>query len=207
MKINSHSLILSALFLATAVPASQAQDSVPDALNEVSNIAVAAEVFYGFDLTDNDVDLAGVQFLRELYANQVNSKTNVDVFAALRVGYGDDDASGLDVWALFITASVGADVRAMLSDTVSVFARAQVGVNCTRTHFDTSSDEDSDFAWGFAYGCGAGIQYDITPTQSITVAVDYLGTTAEPEAKISGYTVTADKPEYITLSVGYKWSF
>ena len=76
----------------------------------------------------------------------------------------------------------------------------------SRTRAFVTGNNFKEFAHRFD-AQSAGLQYGVTLTQSIIVAVDYIGTTSEPEAKIHAYKIKADEPEYITLSVGYKFSF
>ena len=174
----------------------------------------SAEVFYGSDKSDNEIDIWGAAF-RETVCREDASVRDVPIlpefFAVLRVGAGEESWTYEDaettVTAFLVTLGVGGGLRAEISKTFSVFVRGEVGVAVEHAEYDldcdgehADSDRDSDV--GLLLGIGIGAQFNIGEHCGILVAVDWFKTSCEALKSLG-----ADKMEYTTFSVGYKWSF
>ena len=199
---------------ATIQPAQEQNDNVTHSL--------ALEFFYGLacdDLYDKygvsiDADTFGPQMRYTVTPKGIFGNSSVYpeffVLAGFGAGYGSDE--GFDVSVINVRASIGANIKMDVSDSVSAFARAQVGLDYESIDLDYYSYCNTNDDLGFLYGVGVGVQIalrDKTPSSmaahSVTIGVDYIGSTAEPEFKSLG--VEADEQSYIVLSVGYRLDF
>ena len=199
----------------TATTATTARSSreVPS-LTKAYRRASAAEVFYGSDESDNDVDIWGATF-RETVCWEDTSVQGTPVlpecFAILRVGAGEES------WAygeyestatmFLVTLGVGGGFRAEISSYFSVFVRGEIAVAFEHVEYDRDCDGWHDYASsdtdvGLLLGVGVGVQLNIGDHSGVFVAVDWLKTSCDAFKRLG-----ADKLEYTTYSIGYVWSF
>lgn len=141
-----------------------------------------------------------------------------EFFALAGLGVGEGSDNGVDVTVANVCASVGASIKMDVSDSVSAFARAQVGfayeaINADG-HYGKYDFDTTEGDLGVLYGVGAGVEIalrDKTPSSkfahSVTIGIDYIGSTAALEFDVGPYSVEADEQSYIVLSVGYRLDF
>ena len=131
-----------------------------------------------------------------------------------RYGYGEREELNYDLTTM--QATVGANLRLEINDRVSVFGGVRVGLAYENLEVESryvaygygsysNSWEEADV--GINYGVGFGADVRINDHSGVTVALDYVGSTAQPEFNASGKTFEAEKQSYIMLSVGYKYTF
>ena len=205
MKTPTVILPLFALSCPIALASTDSADTDFLVANSSPAFAVSAEAFYGFDMSDNDVDISGVTFRGFITrSNGDNSRLYSGLFASVRIGTGEDDAGDIDIDAVICFLSLGADFRLEINNTFSAFARVELGAYTVWCDYGSYGD---DWSGGAEYGAGVGLQISPSKNHTIIVAVDYIRAANNPEFDVAGYKIKADEPEYITLSVGYKFSF
>ena len=183
--------------------------------------ALSFSVFYGNDQSDNDVDIGGIE-VRYTARPDDNARVYVhgtpitpELFAAFRLGYGDDSTKygdyasyyDCDISEVLMSFSVGGSIRARINSVFSAFIRAEVGIAFEYLELDYEYYEEfhykgDDSEIGLMFGVGFGIQADIDEDNGILFAVDWFKTTCHAYDSYG-----AEKPEYITVSVGYMWFF
>lgn len=209
MKNLTTTLSLLALSSSVALASPNGEQTDVSTTSPSPAFAVSAEAFYGFDKSDNDIDIAGVALRGYLTRKEsANSQLYSGLFVAIRAGAGNDDSSHIDCDAAIYTVSLGADFQIGLSDIVSAFARVELGGYAVWCDYDIRGrGSDDDWSGGAVYSAGIGLQMSPSENHAITIAVDYMRAANEPEFNVHGYKVKADEPEYITVSIGYKYTF
>lgn len=209
------------------VPASgaSAQENAPGGPWEYS---VSVSPFFGWgqkklDSEDLDtLDIAGVGVKGSAVIRESilpGAKLFPEIFGLINIGggsldqtwyyYGGSYEQNYDLTT--VQAAVGANLRLEIDDRVSVFGGVRAGLAYenleieARGGYSRRTWEESDV--GLLYGIGFGTDVRINDHSGVTVALDYVGSTAQPEFDISGEKVEAEKQSYIMLSVGYKYTF
>lgn len=215
-----------------AVRPAQKQKGVRPAQEQYDNVthSLTFEAFYGFacdDLYDDDgysidADIFGPQVRYTVTPKKAfvfdGHIVQPEFFALAGLGVGEGSDNGVDVTVANVCASVGASIKMDVSDSVSAFARAQVGfayeaINADG-HYGKYDFDTTEGDLGVLYGVGAGVEIalrDKTPSSkfahSVTIGIDYIGSTAALEFDVGPYSVEADEQSYIVLSVGYRLDF
>lgn len=129
-------------------------------------------------------------------------------------GFMTGESEGRYFW-MFQCAG-GGNLHLQLSDYVSVFGGARVGLGYLLLDVDDASwasgyysEEDSNkYAtdFGVNYGIGAGIDFRLGERGGIVrLGVDYLASTTEAESGIGGLSIS--KPNWVIFSLSYNATF
>lgn len=120
--------------------------------------------------------------------------------------YGGRQEWNYDVFT--VQAAVGANLRCFVADNFSVFGGVRIGlayedveIEAYQSGYGSVTESESDV--GFLYGIGVGAEWEIRKRHSLTLGLDYIASTAQPD--FDGFEL--DKQSYIVLSVGYKYRF
>ena len=209
------------------VPASgaSAQENAPGGPWEYS---VSVSPFFGWgqkklDSEDLDtLDIAGVGVKGSAVIRESilpGAKLFPEIFGLVNIGggsldqtwyyYGGSYEQNYDLTT--VQAAVGANLRLEIDDRVSVFGGIRAGLAYENLELEVREGyyrktwRESDV--GLLYGIGFGTDVRINDHSGVTVALDYVGSTAQPEFDIYGEKAEAEKQSYIMLSVGYKYTF
>lgn len=196
----------------------------------------SVEGFYGAAqeklFKDFDIDKLDIGGLSIRYTGRMSTTSPVfpELFGITSVGrgtldqtwhgYGYDPYFGevsyteeLNYELLTAQFAIGANIRFQPTEKFSLFAGVRVGLayesidleykeNGWKKYDKTESDV------GFLYGIGIGADFNITKHHGITVSVDYVGSTAEPDFdNIDGEKIKSEEQSYVMVSVGYKYTF
>lgn len=204
--------------------------TMPAESNNGWTSSISVEGFYGSaqeklykELDMDELDIGGLS-VRYTSRKQTGEIISPEVFGIVSLGGGSLDqtwSSGyyrdeLNYELFTMQAAVGANIRVQATDNFSLFAGARIGLALESLDMEATSMNYSSSYWhydgnevslGFLYGVGIGAQLDITEHHGITVGLDYVASTAEPEFDVDGATVKIEAQSYIMLSIGYKYTF
>lgn len=194
----------------------------------LSESTFSVEASYGlafddlFDFGDDDsnpsVDVAGITFryTKPLRALTPDGSLVPEVFGLVGIGYGSDelverewDYSWKETYSVVqAQLAVGGNLRYRITDVVSVFGGARIGVGYTsikyefeENHYEYYDKTQDDV--GFLYGGGVGVDFEVTDAFGLRFAWDYIGSTARPE--LDG--IKAERQSYGVFSVGLNFRF
>lgn len=178
----------------------------------------SAGFVYGFDNSDNDIDVTGIALKYGVYADDrstfEDAKLVPEVFINTIFAYGNEgstdyrkeetDCTGRSEIFL-VTHGIGIAMRVKFYETFSVFVRGEGGICAAWSKFseDGRHHHECDADVGTVLHLGAGLQIDPAEHHSFTVSLGYLTTTTETKAAGDN----ADALKYTTLSLGYRFSF
>lgn len=217
--------------LSSTIAFGDVNETTPDSSNGWVS-AISAEAFYGAgleklykgDLVDeegdlDELDIGGIS-VRYTVRKQTTDAVSPEFFGIVSLGGGSLDQTWYyldgDVernYDLFtMQTAVGANIRVQPSDKFSIFAGARVGFSIESLGVEWKDNgityyDKTESAVGFLYGAGIGAQFNFNEHNGMTVGVDYVGSTAEPEFDVYGYTVKAEAQSYVLFSIGYKFTF
>lgn len=210
--------------LSSTIAFGDVNETTPDSSNGWVS-AISAEAFYGaglekLDKNDLDeLDIGGIS-VRYTGRKQTTDAVSPEFFGIVSLGGGSLDQTWYyldgDVernYDLFtMQTAVGANIRVQPSDKFSIFAGARVGFSIESLGVEWKDNgityyDKTESAVGFLYGAGIGAQFNFNEHNGMTVGVDYVGSTAEPEFDVYGYTVKAEAQSYVLFSIGYKFTF
>lgn len=204
--------------------------TMPAESNNGWTSSISVEGFYGLaqeklykERDMDELDIGGLS-VRYTSRKQTGEIISPEVFGIVSLGGGSLDQTWSYInyreelsYELFtMQAAVGANIRVQATDNFSLFAGARIGLALESLDIEATAMSSSDYwhvDWnevnlGFLYGVGIGAQLDITEHHGITVGLDYVASTAEPEFDVDdGDTVKLEAQSYIMLSIGYKYTF
>ena len=145
-----------------------------------------------------------------------------EFFGIVGVGVGEESYTYYDWYdkyeyrAVVGQLSVGANLRWRLCDEFSLFGGARLGLSYVSVRFENEY-EDVDYidsysmtedGIGFLCGVGVGGELHFSENHSLSVAVDYLLSTATAEFDWGeGDKAETKQQQYCVFSVGYKYTF
>lgn len=130
--------------------------------------------------------------------------------------YGYFEHEKLEYDLALMQLAVGSNIRWAIAEQFSLSAGVRIGIAVSSadmeyTYNDSdgyygNADED-DTAVGFLYGIGIGAEYAFNEHHALTLAYDFVGSTARNEFSVEGEKFKSDAQSYHTFSVGYKYTF
>lgn len=225
MNVTQKTLAACAALILVPASGASAQETAPRGPWEYS---VSASPFFGWGqekLFSNDLDkldIAGVGVKASAVIKESilpGTKLFPEIFGLVNIGCGSLDQTWYYYGGSYernydlttVQAAVGANLRLEIDDRVSVFGGIRAGLAYENLEVEAQEEghrwtwEESDV--GLLYGIGFGADVRINDHSGVTVALDYVGSTAQPEFDIYGEKAEAKKQSYIMLSVGYKYTF
>lgn len=135
-----------------------------------------------------------------------------EIYGILSIGGGSSDYRGsyerYDLDMSFAQAALGANLRCFVNDQFSVFGGVRLGFAYENVEIESEDStylykqEESDV--GLLYGIGVGAELELAPHHSVTLGIDYVASTAQPDF---GDGDKLKKQSYIIFSIGYKYRF
>lgn len=228
-KLFTAAAILGALSSTAAIGAVNDGENSGTASSSGWVSAISGDLFYGFaqdELIKNskldDIDIAGLS-VRYTGHLKTDSPIFPEFFGIASFGAGSDDykeyyvgskeTNEYDCDLFSAQFAVGANIRFQPTEKFSLFAGVRVGLAYESIDLEYKENgwkkyDKTESEVGFLYGIGVGADFNITKHHGITVSVDYVGSTAEPDFDyIDGEKIKTEKQSYVMVSVGYKYTF
>lgn len=188
----------------------------------------------GIDLYGGNLRV-GIEF-PELFGT---SLITPEFFVVAGYGYGDESYSEseyysggwwsdkYDYTSTMFHVALGAAVRFALIENLELSLNARIGFCNSKLKYENEysdyyadeyyyeSESESESDTGLLYGIGAGIAWTFAENHRISLNVDYIGTTAQPEfdyyeKTYEGFekrTLEVEKQSYVFFSAGYQFVF
>ncbi|MGN0834847.1 MAG: hypothetical protein ACI4QA_03355 [Candidatus Spyradosoma sp.] len=192
----------------------------------------AVEGFYGSGqkkLLSVDIDKLDIAGLSAIYTASgrdsffANYDVHPEFFGILSFGGGsldqtwiyDSSCEELDYELFTMQLAGGFNLRGSISDRVSVFGGARIGLAYERlkaeynyTRYSTRvryQATENDI--GIIYGAGGGAEFLLSEKFALLVGVDYIVSTMRPEFDVYGEKFKTKAQAYLTFSFGVRYIF
>lgn len=179
---------------------------VAESAGTETSAVVGIEAFYADSdaaFGNDSLNMGGVNLrytVRQNSPEDFFQKLAPEFFIVGGLGFGYGDYGNDETFEFYhVIGMLGANLRCGFGEHFSLYAGARMGID----FFDFSADSGSGNDLGWIYGLGIGADIALSRTFSVTLSVEHLTSSAQPEAG----ALKLPEQRYIVYSFGMKFSF